>query len=601
MSLSVDLLALLNDRYDPESMAALYQTWLRPIHQKEAAWLDEEAAHWAKLLRRHHRLPCDEVVVLALIYAYKDLFHRLMKALPEAIAQTFYRLVWHGPHTLEELEARLGQRLASLGSIPASELAQRAPIDWRFFWIDAIRQGECATLKLWLPNAVRDLLRPHLGEPPGHGLPGTRRPPVADFRFLESEPIHFLSNCLIYAASGAIRFAKGTRRLLKKTVRQFKGAVGGQTFYPGVPGMEDVRAVLTLRFLANVDVKDLGDADRKALLRGLLNAYWRGSDALGLDLLGHLSGRGVRAQRMETGCGAETAVSMRALVNAMPEHAWVSLDSILAFSQTRGLRYLAVPLERSWPDIYADLESSIEGDQQAQRIFVRQSNHAELVAMPLLKTHLFLLASLGVVEAAYDLPKSARFRLPGADFLTPYDGLGAVRLTDWGKALLDRGPAAAFSGMDPKPKMAVLEENALIIAVETKDGDLPAFLAQIARPISPRRFKVDFDSFLKGLDSDAAVQARIQLFLQRLGGKLPAHWQAFFAEARRRIGEIEPEPEWLVFRTRRDPVLLAFLQAEPALRGRVVRAEGGKILIRKQDLGHIKQILLRRGFLIQTS
>jgi len=595
-----DILAVLNDHYRAETIAPLYAKWLRPIHAKEAAWLDAEAAA-LRQARPDLKAVDETVTVLALIYGYKDLFGRLMAGLPEPIAQTFAWLVWTGPLTLAELARRLGEKPFKLSRVTSFEAAARLPVDWRFFLVAMTHQGKREIATLWLPEPLRALLRPRLPEPKTAAGPhGGDRPVAAEYEFVEDDPAGFLARCLAFAAGGSIRFAERQRRLRQDTLRQFTRQIPCRDLFPSGPHAPDrVRATLTLLFLglAELDATALMAADAEIQARGAMGAYRRGVDAFGLYALPYLGGRGAKVHAAG-GCGAETAASVLSLLARLPEDQWVAWPDLLGFARRRGLRALAYRPVPPWPAVHVALQSAIAGDPRPQRLFVNQGNHDELVAVPLLQAHLFLLASLGLLAVVYDRPRHPRRRLPGRAWLTPYDGLRGLRLTAWGGALL-HGKKAPILGKAPVPS-AILDPNALIVTLAADDKTVRAYLVQVARPLGPHRFKLDFASFVRGARDPAGLDAAIALFRQTVCASPPPLWEAFFQEARTRVGAVQPEPDWLVFRASDDPHLLDALKDEPCLRRCVLRAESRRLLVRAADMAQVRDCLKKRGFLIMA-
>jgi len=594
-----DLLTILNDHYSPASIGALYAKWLRPIHQKEAIWLDEEVRQWRARRSDGQSANFDYIVILALIYSYKDLFLRLMEQLPDAVAGAFFWLAWGGEQTLPELERRLGRRLFAIEGGSAFEAARRIDVDWRFFFLDVKRKGRTYAASLWLPQAVRRLIRPYLQKPPGYWLEGSDTRPDAAFFFAERDIASLLPRCLSFVARGGARFSRASRRLLSSALKKFHRDVRFPEFYPGdLERYGYVRGQLTLLFLAQAAVDRGGlEDDVKDQLNGLCAAYFRGSDAFGLNAMTHLRGRGVSQPAAGEGCGGETADTVRTVLENMPASGWVAIEDVLEFCRFRELRAPAYRPGPPWPDVFVGVQSAIDGETRPERVFISERNYDELVAVPLLKAHLFLLAGFGLLEVAYDRPRNPAYRLPGDAFLTPYDGLAHFRLTELGAAVLGRGETAALTGAAGGAP-PILDEGALIVTLAADDPDLRAVLEQFARPLSRNRYKVDFTSFFKGARDKAAVQATIQMFRQLVCREPPSLWEDFFEAALIRVDPLSPEPGWQVFTLRNDPELLAAFQRDPVLRQLAVRAADLRVLIRPRDWGKVKKKLEERGYLI---
>jgi len=601
VALSADLLATLDDYYRPETIGALYREWLAPIHKKEAAWLDEETAAWLTP-PPGRATPAEPIVILALVYAYRDLFTRLRNALPPEVGQTFFWLVWHGPHTLDALAQRLGKMPFPLAEGPVSDQAQRVPVAWRFFFVETVCHGGRENIQLWFPESIRRLIRPHLEKPRGYDLEGASNSPETAFTFRETEPGRFLARCLAFAASGSVRLNKNTRRLTLRSVRQFNRHVGCRPFFPQDAGKPaHFRANLILLFLAHagVDAETMAAAEAERQWQNLMKAYFRGSDAFNLAVLSHLGGRGANLTRAKD-CGAMTARSAQTLLRHLPDARWLSMEDLLDFLRFRDLPVRAFQPGPPWPSVFANLASTAPGDRRPRRLFVDGGNHESLVAVPLLQAHLFLLAGLGILEAAYDPPKHAKYRRPDAPWLTPYDGLRAVRLTEWGAAVLAED---ALARPPEGASRARFEAHAFIVTLNNSDDRMDAFLKQMGRPLGSRQIAMDFDSFLQGLDNKNGLRSRIQLIRRTIAATPPVNWEAFFQTMTHRSESLVHDSDWLVFKIEDSPegdLLTKLLAVETDLRPLVTFAEGRRVLVLPGDFPTLKKKLKRHGFLLST-
>ena len=123
-----------------------------------------------------------------------------------------------------------------------------------------------------------------------------------------------------------------------------------------------------------------------------------------------------------------------------------------------------------------------------------------------IKSILFILSALGVLEVYYDLPSENNALYLKHGYLSKFDGLKAVKFTALGKYIFDRQEKYNFK--EEEEGTAVLEDDRLIITII---GDSPVkvlFLESIGIRIADNKFKITQESFLKKVSSKKTIQKK---------------------------------------------------------------------------------------------
>ncbi len=590
----LQLLEILDDHYGSAAIGALYAAWLRAIHRKEARWMDEEIARWAQAANRAAP-DFERIVALALIYTRRDLFLRLLNALPKPARQTFNLLAWHGEQRLEALAAALGAAPLKASAIGARGEIDEAAVDWLFFFAERQKMAGRAVTVLSLPDILRRHLKGYLAKPAGYRLAATPEPTPAEFRFLETGIEAAIPLCLSFMAQGYARFDQTGRRLLRQTVRKFERRVGLREFFADdVDVYGPVRAHLTLALLKSVDLDAIKVGDAARRVQNLFEACFQGLDTLGLSLSPHLRGRRLASHSATAECGRETGRALRTVFDLMPIGGWIDVAGVQELARLRDLRFLA--FDPSRPGVYYCRRDD-SGRRETLRVAVDPRNYQAVVSEPLLKAHLFLAAAFGLLEITYNRPGNPLLRSGDDDCLTPYDGLSHIRLTEWGAYILGRRTTRP-AGSQPQPSAPILDDQALIIALPEADQAKRLNLTRFARPISGNRYIVDYAAFLANAAGRDEINAHIESFRQTVCRDPPQIWERFFDAVRAMVEPFSLETGWRVFKTAQDPSLAAALARDPILRELVVRAEGRRVLIHKKNFSRVKKKLQEYGYLI---
>ena len=100
-----------------------------------------------------------------------------------------------------------------------------------------------------------------------------------------------------------------------------------------------------------------------------------------------------------------------------------------------------------------------------------------------------------------------------------------------------------------------------------------------------------------GCRSRADLEERIRLFRRVVPAKPPAIWEAFLERTLARTSPLEFEPDYLLLKVGADEEIRRLLTSDPVLREGVLKAEGLRIAVRRQDLKKLARRLEQFGYL----
>ena len=325
-------------------------------------------------------------------------------------------------------------------------------------------------------------------------------------------------------AQGHLKYTK-SERIALTSLRTLREMTGGPEFFEN---SDDDLALARTRLLVG-GLAFVGEKEREQLLargdsaeavRKVLEKVFANASLLHEELLGHLS----RNANKWCPYSAQAVKNIAVFFGKAPAGKWISWENIRRFHLLREER----------PSIFSPGVAGLQaqaadvGDLWSRSLDVRDQNEFELVSVPLLKGFAFLLAGFGLAEIAYVLPTHKAYRRPKKDYLTPYDGLGFVRLTPLGEFVFRRRDHYELAAGPLTRTPMVLDETRLLATCRNADQLTELALRQFMEPLTAGHYRMTPKSFLGGCGSREDIEERIRLFRRVVSATPPAIWEQFF-------------------------------------------------------------------------
>lgn len=273
--------------------------------------------------------------------------------------------------------------------------------------------------------------------------------------------------------------------------------------------------------------------------------------------------------------------------SADPERPWISVDDLVRRIFTASYvtsRYLinfgaARPLA---DPVTVDEEGNVLTYTTLLRDFT----------LPGYRGILAVLAAMGLVALARDKAVT--------DSARPYDSLQYVRLTGLGRYVV--GIDREYKADEEVPATeypCTLDQDYLLVSASNDDA-ARVVKSYIGRQVSGTLFRVDAESFMRNVESERSLDARIELLRHLTGvGVLPPVWQTFIAGLRLRFSAITPHfpGEYVVLDINpecRD--LVRYITENRRVRRLVRLVEGNSILVGKNKFGEFRIFMEEAGY-----
>lgn len=247
------------------------------------------------------------------------------------------------------------------------------------------------------------------------------------------------------------------------------------------------------------------------------------------------------------------------------------------------------------PKAVADYLYISEASSERTRI-TNTDYYRNLILMPFIKSYLFLLGTLGIFELYYTEPENSRELYMKNGYLTPYDGLKYIKLTNLGKYVL--GFEERYSIPITYEKSEIfLDDKRLIV---TMTGESPArkmYFEKVAQRISANIYKITLDSFKKGIKNSHDLKERIENFKKNTNiTKLPRNWKVFFDDLVRKFNSIKEDMEYFVWKIKEDRELLEIIKKDSRIKNLTLKAENYFLLVHRDNREEVKKIFKEYGY-----
>ena len=288
----------------------------------------------------------------------------------------------------------------------------------------------------------------------------------------------------------------------------------------------------------------------------------------------------------------ETTYTLVQLLREFPENGIVSVEKIVR-------AYIL----REENDLIAqkDITDYIYiNEANGQRAKIQNDiDYVNYIIEPFVKSYLFLLSIFGVFEIFYEKPFFRKGLFLKNNYLSKYDGLKYIRLTDLGKYIL--GYKENFEILDKKERVEIhLDDKRQFITIV---GEAPArvmFFEKISIKIKGNMFKFTYDSFLKGIKTYEELIDRIEKFKENTTRELPLNWQEFFENLEKKFNSIKLISDYVVLKLDDNKELIQLVLKDSRIKKICLKAEDYHLIVSKENLKELVKIFGEYGYYLIT-
>ncbi len=280
--------------------------------------------------------------------------------------------------------------------------------------------------------------------------------------------------------------------------------------------------------------------------------------------------------------------SVKDAVLEFPDDKPVTVDNIIKYILYRDKFIEILDIKEVYENIYIN-----EANYERTKILSYFKYKAYIIE-PFIKSILFILSALGVLEIYYDLPSENNALYLKHGYLSKFDGIKAVKFTNLGKYIFDRQDKYDFK--EEEEGEAVLEDDRLIVTII---GDSPVkvlFLENIGIRIAENKFKITQESFIKKVSSKKDLLEKISEFKKKIQYELNDLWKQFFEELLKKMEYVQLVPEYRVLKLEQDKNLINIITKDRRISSMILKAENFHILIKEENIEKFTEVLKENGY-----
>jgi hypothetical protein len=239
-----------------------------------------------------------------------------------------------------------------------------------------------------------------------------------------------------------------------------------------------------------------------------------------------------------------------------------------------------------------------DGSFESRTVFARYNYHS-LFFEPVLKALFFYFGSLGLLKLKYGDPISYYpFAASGKRYISVWDGLGFIKLTELGKYVFGLRYTYDQKEIVKKTTSLKFDEYKPIITVDKQDTIMLAKLEPFVQPYDENRYILSYAKIFRDCDKYKALELKIDSFYKHIEQNPPKVFDEFFDEIKQKANLLKRELKQVVIKLDEDKKLLNLFMTNGKLQELIIKAEGYRIIVLKENIPKVTKILKDNGFYI---
>ena len=282
--------------------------------------------------------------------------------------------------------------------------------------------------------------------------------------------------------------------------------------------------------------------------------------------------------------------TLKTIILDLPEESWVTIENILKYSKYRGLEF--------------HLEYKSKTDNYILDVgdgyYSCESSYSLLFFEPVLKGAFFYLASLGLLEIKYDEPKSdSTIRAKGKEYISVWDGLRYIKLTELGKYIFGLSKKYEQKTIKKITTQLKFDEYKPIITIDSQDTITQAKLEPFTDKYDANRYILSYTKIFRDCKSKKVLDIKIDNFYKQIEPNPPQVFKDFFEQIKLDSNMLKRDLTQVVIKLKNNKKLLNLFLKNKKLQEMIIKAEGYRIIVSKNDIPKLTKIVKDNGFFIE--
>ena len=451
---------------------------------------------------------------------------------------------------------------------------------------------------LMMKDNIKEMLKLVLPLPKDYYIEGIKEIEETDFSYNNEEGVlHFISIMDEMMQNSLVEFGKTNEKPLSKSLNILKSSTISKEFYTEKKLDSFATDMLTRSFYYYyLWHKEFLTNEPESLKQFVLNQL----DDKYTFFISRIFLSYLKKVRYDTFYSREKALfdTIKYILKDFPQDEFVSINNIIHYCKYRKLK---LDLESSYKTKEYHLECDFEEDMSrvSDTMYVG-SNYDVLFLEPLLKASMFYFGALGILELRYNEPISP-YMISAKDkpYLTPWDGLAYVKLTKLGEFVLGLRKSYEYKRTAPKKKGLKFDEFKPIITVSKDDTIMRTKLESYADKYDADRYILSYAKIFKDCKSTKMLQLKIDGFYKQIEANPPKVFKEYFDTIKENANLLKRELKQVVIELKNNPKLLQLFMKNKKLHDFVIKAEGYRVLVLKENIPKLTKIVKDNGFFVE--
>ena len=289
---------------------------------------------------------------------------------------------------------------------------------------------------------------------------------------------------------------------------------------------------------------------------------------------------------------------VKTIILEMPKDDFVEFDRVIKYCKYRDYRF---DFEDSYKTHNYYMECNIlnyEHDSRVETLDARR-NYNIIFFEPILKAAFFYLGALGLVELKYSDPISL-YLVTAKDkpYISVWDGLEEIKLTNLGRYIFGFSKTYDKKEIKSKKTEVKFDEYKPIITLQNQDAIMIAKLEPYTEKYDTNRYILSYSKIFKDCKNYKALEFKIDSFYKKIEKNPPKVFIEFFDEIKNRANFLKRDLKQVVIELKNDKKLLNLFMTNKKLQEIVIKAQGYRIIVLKEDIPKLTKIVKDNGFFI---
>ncbi|MBC7474808.1 MAG: hypothetical protein H7263_10995, partial [Candidatus Sericytochromatia bacterium] len=573
MELTDDFINSISLNYPSNSLLELYKKYLNKVElsiPSNYSFYEQVHSFKTNKYTREYLLK-----LLTIVFYDKFLFNKFFKLLPIILQKIFNEVIFDDePISQQQMSKRLDERVFFNVTNPSSDFG----IIMSLFVV----KSKFGDYFIELPMPIKSVLRNHIV--PYTSL--THKHELIKSSTLESGLLTYenegkilddINNYYFHLKNKDISFDK-FERISKTSINNIRKDSGIDEFFQEKDKkIDSVKTELIFNFLACTKIDPLFKSPLQIIQALFKNYLDYKTKYLSFNLLTYLNfstafiksgGDKVKNNSFH--------LEMFNILKCLPLEQWVAFDDIFEYAQSKKLN-LEILSQRDARNL-CFTSNGVTEYMDTERAF------KEGLIRPIIKSSLFLFASFGLIDIAYQEPIIK-------NMFYPCQTLKYVKLTKLGNFIIGNQKEYLYESKKEKCEISLDDDN-LIIKFSIEDRIKSILMRKFSEELNQKTFRVTYKSFLSDCKTKKDILDKIESFKEQVSSILNPLWRQFFDELILKSDLLKENRSMLVFSMTKNDELIKLITRDEILKKYVLKVENFKLAIFQKDLKVVSERLL---------